>query len=262
MQIPSVLCIAGHDPTGGAGIQADIEAVAAQGVHGLSLITALTAQDTDNVRHVHPTVPELLRQQGDCLLADCPVSAVKIGLIGDPAQLPLLAGWIRRLRVPTVIDPILRAGGGATLLDDQQASTLLDQLLPLATVLVPNAAEARRLAGDADLDVAATRLLRRTGVPHLLITGGDEPGARVSNRWYRPDAESVRFDWPRVPGRFHGAGCTLASALAARLALGEPMEEAIAAAQAYTHRALSAALAPGRGRWVPGRWRTGAGAAE
>lgn len=253
MLLPNVLCIAGHDPTGGAGIHADIEAVAAQGAHALGLVTALTAQNTDNVQHIHPTSPDLLQRQAQCLLDDCPVAAIKVGLIGGPAQLPLLADWIRRLQVPTVMDPILRAGGGAALLDEHSASALLDVLLPLATVLVPNAAEVRRLGGHEDVDVAALRLLRRTGVPHLLVTGGDEPGDTVSNLWYRPNATPAAFTWPRVPGRFHGAGCTLASALAARLALGEPMEQALVNAQAYVHRALLAGHAPGRGRRVPGR---------
>lgn len=255
MTCPNVLCVAGHDPTGGAGIHADIEAVAGQGAHALTLVTALTAQDTDNVRHVYPTGPELLQQQADCLLADCPVAAIKVGLVGAAAQLPLLAGWIRRLQVPTVIDPILRAGGGASLLDTRAATDLLQVLLPLATVLVPNAAEVRRLGGHEDLDAAAQWLLGHTGVPHLLVTGGDEPGNTVRNYWYRPDAKPVHFDWPRVPGRFHGAGCTLASALAARLALGESVEQALVSAQAYAHRALAAAITPGRGRAVPGRWQ-------
>lgn len=254
MAIPSILCIAGHDPTGGAGLQADIEAVAAQGGHALGLVTALTAQDTDNVQYVYPTPRESMQQQADCLLADCAVSAIKIGLIGSPDQLPLLAGWIRTLGVPAVIDPVLRAGGGAALLDDRQAGLLLDVLLPLATVLVPNAAEVRRLGGDTDAETAALRLLHRTGVPHLLVTGGDEPGSAVCNRWYRPGADPVVFEWPRIPGRFHGAGCTLASALAARIALGEPMAQALARAQDYTNRALASAIAPGRGRAIPARW--------
>ena len=249
----SVLCISGHDPTGGAGIHADIEAVAAQGSHALGLITALTTQDTQDVLHVHATPVDLLERQAACLLQDCPVAAVKVGLIGCATQLPLIAGWIQRLGVPTVIDPILRAGGGAALLGDQEASVLLDVLLPLATVLVPNAAEVRRLGGDADTERAAERLLRRTGVPHLLVTGGDEPGSTVINHWYRPGAMPLRFEWPRVPARFHGAGCTLAAALAGRLAQGDPVAEALANAQEYVVRTLNAATAPGRGRRVPRR---------
>lgn len=252
MAEPSVLVIAGHDPTGGAGIQADIEAVAAQGVHALSLVTCLTAQDTDNVRRVQPVAPSLLAEQAELLLADCPVAAVKIGLIGEVSQLPWLVDLLRRLAVPVVLDPILRAGGGAELVGRSLASGLREQLLPLTTVLLPNAAEARRLSGSENLDAAGAALLA-LGAANVLITGGDEPEAEAVNRWYRPGAAPAEFRWPRLPGRYHGAGCTLASALAARLALGEPLAQALEHAQTYTHRCLRAARAVGQGRLIPRR---------
>ena len=252
MSVPNVLCCSGHDPTGGAGIQADIEAVAAQGAHALTLVTALTVQDTRNVQQVDAVSPALLAQQGAVLLADCEIAAIKIGLLGAPTQLPVLAEFIRRCQRPTVLDPILRAGGGAELVASEFAVQMRKQLFPLCTVLTPNAAEARRWTGESDLDAAGKALLA-DGVQHVLITGGDEPGATASNRWYTAGALIRVFEQPRLPGQFHGAGCTLAAALAARLGLGESMEAALTNAQDYVHETLRQARAIGSGRWLPRR---------
>lgn len=256
MNMPNVLCCSGHDPTGGAGIHADIEAVAAQGGHALTLVTALTVQDTTNVRRVEATDPALLAAQAALLLADCPVAAIKIGLLGAASQLPVLQALLERCRVPVVLDPILRAGGGAELVAEGFADAVRRALFPHCTVLTPNAAEARRWTGETDLH-AAGRALRASGVAHVLITGGDEPGDTSRNHWHGP--EGVRlFEWPRLPGGFHGAGCTLAAALAARLAQGEPMAQALETAQRYVHGTLRRALAIGQGRAVPRRAAAGA----
>lgn len=253
MSKPAVLSIAGHDPTGGAGIQADIEAIGAQGAHALTLITALTVQDTCNVRRLQSVAAELLAQQATCLFADCPVAAIKLGLLGDVGQVPLIGAWLRQLRVPVVLDPILRAGGGTELLGSALSSAMQADLFPLATVLVPNAAEARRLTGEQELPKAGLKLLG-SGAGNVLITGGDETSTDVENLWFQDGRLVRRFVWPRLAGGFHGAGCTLASALAARLALGDPMEAALLEAQAYTHRSLRRAIQPGGGRGIPGRW--------
>lgn len=251
--LPRVLCISGHDPSGGAGLQADIEAVAAQGAHALGVITALTVQDTQNVRRVQTVAAELVGEQLELLLADCRIGAIKLGLLGDAAQLPPILRAIARARVPVVVDPVLRAGGGGTLASAQTALALLEQLLPVATIATPNAAEARRLApAAADLDAAGAMLIAR-GCAHVLITGGDEATTQVENRWYRRDAPVQVFRWPRLPGGFHGAGCTLAAALAARLAHGETVATALDTAQRYVHGCLEHALHIGRGRAIPNR---------
>ncbi|MFA5941300.1 MAG: hydroxymethylpyrimidine/phosphomethylpyrimidine kinase [Sinimarinibacterium sp.] len=250
---PVVLCISGHDPSGGAGLHADIESVAAQGAHALGVITALTTQDTGNVHRVKPVAPTLMAEQLDLLLADCRVDAIKIGLVGDADQVAVICSAIERCAVPVVLDPVLRAGGGNPLAGAATVQALLEQLLPLATVATPNAAEARRLApGAADAAGCAADILRR-GCRNLLITGGDEPTADVVNGWYRPDAPPQLYRWPRLPGGFHGAGCTLAAALAARLALGEDMATALQQAQAYVHGCLERALSIGHGRRIPNR---------
>lgn len=252
MKRPQVLCISGHDPSGGAGLQADIEAVAAQGAHALVAVTSLTVQNTDNVRRVVATDPELLAQQIEAVLDDCPVHAIKIGLIGDAAQVPLILAAIARSGAPTVLDPVLRAGGGANLAADATSHALRMQLLPVATIITPNAAEARRLSGEDDLDACGAALLA-SGCANVLITGGDEATPDVVNTWHRRGHAPQRFRSVRVPGQFHGSGCTLAAALAARLALGEDLATALAAAQQYTHDCLRRALQVGRGRLVPGR---------
>lgn len=247
-----VLCCSGHDPTGGAGIQADIEAVAAREAHTLALITALTVQDTCNVTASEAVAPELLQRQIDCLLEDCPVSAIKIGLLGSAEQLPVIAALLERCRVPVVMDPILRAGGGKDLPAAKFRDAVIGQLFPRCTLLTPNAAEARCWTGEMDLD-AAGRALLSWGAQNVLITGGDEADAVVFNRWYRHGGIVRVFEMPRLPGSYHGAGCSLAATIAARLALGQPMEDALERSQKDVHRMLQAARTVGRGRALPRR---------
>lgn len=249
----SVLCLSGLDPGGGAGLHADITTLAVLGVHCLGLVTALTVQDSRDVRRVEPVDPALFGQQLDCLLADCRPAAIKLGLIASPALFPAIAAAITRLAVPVVLDPLLRAGGGAELTTEGYAAALRRQLLPLATVATPNAAEARRLAPEAATLDAAGAALVAAGCAHLLVTGGDEPGAAVVNSLHRATTLPHRYHWPRLPETFHGAGCTLAAAIAGRLALGDTPEAAIEAGQRWTQDALARAYAVGGGRRVPGR---------
>lgn len=253
--LPRVLCLSGHDPTGGAGIHADSEAVAAQGAHALTVITALTVQDSHDVHRVSAIAPALIAEQIRVLADDGPIAAVKIGLLGDPAQVAVIVDFLRRSPVPVVFDPVLRAGGGARLVGAALQAAVIRELLPRVALLTPNAAEARRLAPGADgLDSCARHLLD-TGCRYLLITGGDEPGEQVENRLYGPGATVRAWHWPRLPETFHGAGCTLASAIAARLALGESMEDAVDAAQTWTQGTLAQAFSVGSGRRIPGRNR-------
>lgn len=248
-----VLCLSGHDPTGGAGIHADIEAVAANGGHALTLITAHTVQDTRNVVRVVPVAPILLAAQIETLLGDCTIHAIKIGLLGDAEQMPVIAAAARRLQVPLVLDPVLRAGGGNLLANTATVAAMQAELFPLVTVLTPNAAEARRLAPGCDTMIACAQALLAAGCANVLITGGDEPGEDVTNTWHRRDAQVEAFHWPRLPETFHGAGCTLASAIAAQLAQGRDIGEALAQAQAYTQATLQRARRIGGGRRIPGR---------
>jgi hydroxymethylpyrimidine/phosphomethylpyrimidine kinase len=234
---PAVLVFSGLDPSGGAGISADIEAIGAQGAHALPVVTALTVQDNNRVHEVVPVDSGLLLRQAGLLSDHIPIRAVKLGIPGSRANAQVIAQFIARLRqaapgLPVVLDPVLASGHGDPLARGD-AREVLAPLLELATVLVPNLPEAQALGATACGDV--------------LVTGGHADGATVVNRWH--GTGGVReWTWPRLEGEFHGSGCTLAAAIAGRLAVGEPMAEALDNAQRYCHGALaqSYAIAPGQ----------------
>lgn len=255
-QLPVVLCLSGHDPSGGAGIQADIETLAALGCHAATVITALTVQDTTNVRDILPQKPEDLRRQVELLLADMPVAVIKIGLIGSAALAETIAQLIVQYPdLPVVLDPVLAAGGGAALADEKLLQTLRQHLLPLTTVLTPNSLEARRLAGLIDLDACAQWLLDK-GCRHVLITGSHENRPEVINTLYSHSHQEA-FRWQRLPHEYHGSGCTLAAAVAAYLARGVNPLTAAREAQRYTWHALEAGFQPGQGQYLPRRIANG-----
>jgi hydroxymethylpyrimidine/phosphomethylpyrimidine kinase len=246
--------MSGHDPTGGAGVQADIEAISAQGCYATTAITCLTVQDTSTVLRLEPVSAELLLAQVCTLLADLPIGVIKIGLIGNATNAAVIAGLLADWpRIPVVLDPVLNAGGGAELADDRLIRAIREQLLPVTTLLTPNRAEARRLSGQSDLELAGA-FLRGTVGDSVLLTGADEcEGQLVENLLLRKDGGEQHFSWPRFDGRFHGSGCTLASACAARLALGEDIPTAVKRAQAYTWQSLGGARALGGGQMLPRR---------
>jgi hydroxymethylpyrimidine/phosphomethylpyrimidine kinase len=251
-----VLCFSGHDPTGGAGVQADIETLSGLACHACTVVTALTAQDTANVRQVWPQPPGDFLAQARLVAADLPVAVVKIGLLGSADIARAVAGLLARelAGVPVVLDPVLAAGGGAALAREDLVRAIQDDLLPLCGVLTPNLPEARQLAGGLESpELCAAQLLRR-GCGQVLITGGHAEGPEVVNRLYGPFGSSA-WRWPRLPGEYHGSGCTLASALAAGLARGLDMEAACLQAQQFTWDALRDAHALGRGQWLPNRAR-------
>lgn len=245
-----VLVCAGLDPSGGAGIQADIEAIGAQGAHALPLVTALTVQDNNRVREVVPVDAALLLRQADALLDAMPIRAVKTGIPGSLENAEVVALVVRRLRqrmphLPVVVDPVLASGRGDALARGN-ALAALAPLLEMATVLVPNLPEAEALG------VSLSGIGHGQRSPHVLVTGGHGVGDEVVNRWL--SAAGVReWRWPRLPGDFHGSGCTLAACLAARLALGDTMEQALANAQRYCNQALADSYAIAPGQRIPRR---------
>ena len=250
---PIVLCFSGHDPSGGAGIQADIEAVAAQGCAAATVVTCLTVQDTGNVTRLSPVAPELVAEQARVLLADIRVDAFKIGLIGDSAVAEAIAAVVREHPdLPLVMDPILAAGGGAELAGPKLLSCIREKLLPRVTLLTPNSLEARRLSESRPLDRCA-ELLLAYGCKAVLITGGHEQGGEVRNRLYRRGQTPLTSNWPRLPHSYHGSGCTLASSIAALLARGHPLESAVEQGQAYTWQSLSRGWRAGGGQLLPDR---------
>lgn len=252
-QRPVVLCFSGHDPSGGAGVQADIETVISHQCHCCSVITALTEQDSRNVKKLLPQRPEEIIAQADTLLADFRVAAIKIGLIGHADTARALQQILsRRPGIPVVLDPVLAAGGGQALADAELLAMVKTLLLPLTTVLTPNSPEARRLAGLDDLDACGLGL-QGLGAENVLITGSHEDTGLVRNRLYMPGGAQQVFDWERLPHSYHGSGCTLAAAIAALLAQGLDAYTAVSEAQDFTWQALQAAYRPGQGQNNPNR---------
>lgn len=251
---PVVLIIAGNDPSGGAGLAADTQAVSALSAHPAPVVTALTVQDTVNAYRVEATAAELVAAQAEAVLKDMPVAAIKLGLLANAAIGRAVAKLLRQHPgVPVVLDPVLFAAGGAKLAEEALISTYLEELLPLATIATPNAAESRRLApAAADAAERAAVLLSR-GAAHVLIKGADEDTPEVKNTLFSRDRPPQEFTWPRLPGQYHGSGCTLASAIAALIARGADVAQAVAEAQAYAWKALQHGWRPGKGQWIPDR---------
>lgn len=250
---PIVLCFSGHDPSGGAGIQADIETIISHQCHAASVITALTEQDSRNVKKLIPQQPKDIVSQAETLLADFSVGAFKIGLIGHHETAKAIQQILRdHPRIPVVLDPVLAAGGGTAMADRELLDTLTEGLLPLITVLTPNSQEARRLAGLDDL-AECGRNLQAKGAEYVLITGTHETSDLVHNRLFMPDGQTETFKWERLPHSYHGSGCTLASAVAALLAQGLDTFTAVTEAQEFTWQSLAAAYRPGQGQHNPDR---------
>ncbi|WP_339936634.1 hydroxymethylpyrimidine/phosphomethylpyrimidine kinase [Undibacterium luofuense] len=261
---PLVLVLAGHDPGGGAGIMADAEAIAAQGAHALTVITALTVQDHNRVYAVHPVSPEIVAHQLDVFSRCYRFAAIKIGIVGSAAMAAMLAQRIAQLRaqqadLPVVLDTVLGSGHGDRLgVDDAVQS--LQPLLQQATLLTPNLPELARLSAMPQADwrtqLAAWMPSQSADV---LVKGGHSDEQAVRNVWFRQrDCQSdyqpsQEWQWPRLSGEFHGSGCTLAAAIAGQLACGAAMPEALSRAQAYTQQALERAFSVGAGQKIPDR---------
>ena len=220
---PTALSIAGSDPSGGAGIQADLKTFADHGVYGMAVLTALTAQNTAAVSAVHPVPPEFVAEQLRMVLADLPVGAVKIGMLANAGVIRAVAAGLRDYPGPVVLDPVMVSTSGHRLLDPHAEETLLTELLPLATVVTPNLPEAELVLAGA----SPATFAQRTGVA-ILLKDGHNTEAVVRDLLALPDGRSQTSEHPRIPSRnTHGTGCTLSSAIAARLACGEPLERAV-----------------------------------
>ncbi len=254
MPPPIVLTFAASDPTGGAGLQADLLTLAGMGCHPLSVVTALTVQDTSGVAELVPVEAARVRAQADRLLAETRVRAFKLGVLGSEENAVAVAEVLaRHPDVPVVLDPVLASGRGDRLASEGAIAALLGHVLPQTTVATPNGPEARRLSGRSD-PAACARALIETGCEYVLFTGGHEPGSEVVNTLYDAGGVVREDRWPRLPHAYHGSGCTLASALAAALANGLQVPEAAREAQEYTWQALNAAFASGLGQLVPDRF--------
>lgn len=304
---PVVLVFAATDPSSGAGIQADLLTIASLGCHPLTVITAITVQDTLGVESVHPVDAELVEAQARTILEDVPVAAFKVGVLGSIENIVMVAEIVADYPdIPLILDPVLASGRGDNLSNEGMLNALRELLLPQTTVITPNTLEARQLcqaddgegiyvdddgmegASIEDEDdeplpgelapretehlSAHPQLLDETdpiepedelaryaaellamGAQHVLITGTHAHTAEVCNRLYGEDGLMQSLNWPRLPGTYHGSGCTLASALAAGLAFGASLEEASQEAQEYTWQTLEKGYRPGMGQFIPDR---------
>lgn len=256
---PIVLVFAATDPSGGAGLQADILTLSSMGCHPLSVVTAITVQDTAGVEDTFPMDGEWVADQARCVLEDSAVAAFKIGMIGSVEAVAAIAEVVSDYPdVPLVLDPVLASGRGDELASDAVLSAMRELLIPQTTLLTPNSLEARRLAHDgedgedASLEQCAQRLIRM-GCEYVLITGTHENTAQVINSLYDTNGVVRRDSWQRLPGSYHGSGCTLASAVAATIANGLDMAEAVRDAQEYTWQSLKSGYRPGMGQFIPDR---------
>jgi hydroxymethylpyrimidine/phosphomethylpyrimidine kinase len=257
---PIVLVFAATDPSGGAGLQADIMTLSSMGCHPLSVVTAVTIQDTMGVDDVSPIDAEWVSDQARCVLEDMPVAAFKLGLLGNIEQIAAIAEVVSDYpEVPLILDPVLTSGRGDELVNEEMVVALRELLVPQTTILTPNSLEARRLAAEdseegnePDLAECARRLIA-SGCEYVLVTGTHENTPQVVNTLYGQNGV-VRSDaWQRLPGSYHGSGCTLASAIAATIANGLEIAEAVKDAQEYTWQTLKAAFRPGMGQHIPDR---------
>ena len=263
---PLVMSFAATDPSGGAGLQADLLTISSMGCHPLSVVTAITVQDTGGVDDVLPIDPEWVVDQARAMLEDVPVAAFKIGMLGSVENIAAIAEVMADYPdIPLVLDPVLASGRGDELVNDDMLDAMRELLIPQSTIITPNSMEARRLAmndddenDDPSLDECAKRLLQM-GCEYVLITGTHEQTPKVINTLYGEQGVISSDSWARLPGIYHGSGCTLAAAIAALLAQDVDVPEAVKEAQEYTWQTLNAAFRPGMGQHIPDRlfWARG-----
>ncbi len=253
-QIPTVLCLSGLDPTGGAGLQADIETVSSLGCHALSILTANTVQDTRDVFSVMPVSAADILAQARTVIDDITPNAIKVGLVGSADVARAVACVIDLCPgTPVVVDPICSSGAGTPLADDELLDALINLLAPRASVLTPNSLEARLLSPGADSLKASAQELLSYGCEYVLITGTHEDTPEVEHQLYHGMRLEERFRYPRLPHDYHGSGCTLSAALAALLAHGQDPSAACSTALGYTWSSLKAGLDLGKGQRLPNR---------
>ena len=249
-----ILTIAGFDPSCGAGIAADLKTFAAHDCYGVAAITALTVQNTQGVHGVHPVDPTVLRECLESVMTDCAVRAIKIGMLGNRANAGVVAEFLEEHpAVPSILDPILRSSGGTPLIDPRGFEFLQSHLLRRVTLITPNLDEAAALTGQKVGSVeemkSAAHRLREMGAPAVVVTGGHPGHAEKAVDIYLDGEGLESFIGDRFkPGNTHGTGCTFSSAVAANIALGRQLRDAVMLAKAYVAESIKKAYATGTGR--------------
>ncbi len=252
---PSILCLSGFDPSGGAGIQADIESIASMGGHAVPVITALTVQNTKNVTSFQTVDTNLFQDQVAILLEDVKVKAIKIGMTGSYNIITAINAILKNNPdLPVIYDPVLAAGGGTNLAKPDIISAIQEMILPYTTLLTPNSPEARLLSNETELKNAGEKLMQQ-GCETVLITGTHENNEHVDNLWFAEGRYVETFSWERLPNEYHGSGCTLASAIAALIAQGLDSFTAVNEAQDYSWNTLKHAFKISeKGQLIPHRF--------
>ncbi|PCI21427.1 MAG: hydroxymethylpyrimidine/phosphomethylpyrimidine kinase [Piscirickettsiaceae bacterium] len=254
---PIALSISGHDPTGGAGVIADAEVFMHFGCHPCSILTCQTVQDSSTVQRLIPLNGSDLIAQANALFNDMSISVIKIGLTGSVECVTAIVNVLQQHpNVPVVFDPVLASGDGTPLASKKLINAITDTLLPLVDVLTPNTLEAvtlSTLSADSPIEELGENLLQK-GAKNVLITGGHGQAEQIFNHLFQTDQATQQYGSERLSGEYHGTGCTLASAIAALIATGEPIQNAVEQAQAYTATSIKNARKIGKGQLFPYRF--------
>src|SRR5260221_3956090 len=254
--LPAVLTFAATDPTSGAGLQADLLALASMGCYPLAVVTAIAVQDPAGVESFLAIDPDWVAYQARCILEDMPVAAFKMVMLGSTEIVTLVAEVVSDYPdVPLVLDPVLSSGRGDDFAGEDMVSAIRELLVPQSTVVTPNIPELRRLAGEDDNDDVSiadcAQILLDSGCEYVLVTGTHDSTADVVNTLYHRGGVLRADTWQRLPGSYHGSRCTLASAPAAQPARRPDHGDAVYEAQDYTWQALAHAFRPGMGQYLP-----------
>lgn len=252
----TVLCFSGLDPSGGAGLQADIEAIGQSGAHAAIACTAITVQDSQQVYGFEAVSANLLMQQANAVYNDLPVKAIKSGMLGTVENIAVLADFLRqRPQLKYVLDPVLVANSGGNLGDRDTLVQAFTALIPLATVVTPNTVELRALTGKQDI-IEAVKVLFDLGANAVLVKGAHEHEPYRIRHWLYENGECIaQSRWSRLQGEFHGSGCSLSSYIAGKLAQGIALKEAVQQGELWLHRVLQRADSPhAGGQKIPRRF--------
>ena len=257
---PIVMTFSATDPSGGAGLQADVGTLSSLGCHPASIVTGFTVQDTIGVDRLISVDSKVVNDQARSILEDMEVSIFKLGLLASKENISIIAQIISDYPdIPLIIDPVLSSGRGDKFTDIEIRNMILELLLPGALLITPNTLEARQLLNqedeysDSSLEICAN-YFKEIGCQNVLITGTHENTKNVVNTLYSSSNQIIPYHWDRLPGNFHGSGCTLTSAIAAYYALGLTIEDAIEEAQYFTWQALKNGFKPGMGQLIPNRF--------
>lgn len=251
---PAILCFAGLDPSGGAGLQADIEAIASCGGHALPIATCLTVQNTSQAIDLQPVNAELVQRQAEALQADIPIAGCKIGVLPNSDIVCAVADFLSGIPdVPVVLDPVLHAAQGIGFCDQSTVNIIKQRLLPKVRIITPNQAELKKLTSENATESENSRALCASGSAFVFVTSADQEGNSIKNTLYNNEGIVHQNCWSKLPHSYHGSGCTLSSAICYFIASGLDVVSAVNKAEQYTRQCLIQADVIGAGQYIPRR---------